>query len=71
MIGMIVVLWATALGVYGVWYSLAAKEFTVRHHFSGRAKYRYKPLLIVRIMVFAVSVTILIAGLAEIARLSK
>jgi hypothetical protein len=66
---MILVLFATVIAAYGVWYGLFAKEFKAVHPWTGRTKYRYKPKLWQRALVVAVSLTILISGVAEILRL--
>ncbi len=68
---MIAVLLATMVAVYGVWYGLFAKEFKAVHPWTGRTKYRYKPKPYLRAMVVAVSLTIFIAGVAEILRMWK
>jgi hypothetical protein len=66
---MIPVLLATVTAAYGVWYGLFAKEFKAVHPWTGRTKHRYKPKPYLRGMVVAVSLTILIAGVAEILKL--
>ena len=68
---MIRVLIAIATVAYGFWYGLFAKEFKAVHPWTGRTKYRYKPKPYLRVMVVAVSLMILVAGVAEILRLSK
>ena len=68
---MIPVLFATAAAAYGVWYGLFAKEFKAVHPWTGRTKYRYKPKPYLRAMVVAVSLAILVAGVAEILTLWK
>jgi hypothetical protein len=69
--GLALVLLATATAAYGVWRSVFAGEFTAREPYTGRAKYRYKPRPYQRVVQFAVSLTILIAGLAEAVKLWK
>jgi hypothetical protein len=68
---MILVLLATLIAAYGVWYGLFAKEFRAVHSWTGRTKYRYKPNPYQRAVVVAVALTILIAGVAELLRLWK
>jgi len=68
---MILVLLATVIAAYGVWYGLFAKEFRAVHPWTGRTKYRYKPNPYQRAAVVVVSLTILIAGVAELIRLYK
>jgi hypothetical protein len=68
---MITVLLATVIAACGVWYGLFAKEFKAVHPWTGRTKYRYKPHPYLRALVVAVSLTILIAGVAELLRLWK
>ena len=68
---MIPVLLATVIAAYGVWYGLFAKEFKAVHPWTGRTKYRYKPKPFQRAIVVAVSLTILIGGVAEILNLVK
>jgi hypothetical protein len=68
---MIPVFLATAVAAYGVWYGLFVKEFKAVHPWTGRTKYRYKPKPYVRVMVVAVSLAILIGGVAEMLRLWK
>ena len=62
---------ATVVAAYGVWYGLFAKEFRAVHPWTGRTKYRYKPNPYQRALVVAVSLTILIGGVAELLRLWK
>ena len=68
---MILVLLATVIAAYGVWYGLFGKEFRGVHPWTGRTKSRYKPNPYQRAIVVAVSLTILIAGVAELLRLNK
>ena len=68
---MITVLLATLAAAYGVWYGLFAKEFRAAHPWTGRTKYQYQPKPFLRVMVVAVSLVILIAGVAEILRMWK
>jgi hypothetical protein len=68
---MIIVLLATVIAAYGVCYGLFAKEFKAVHPWTGRTKYRYKPNPYQRAMVVAVSLTILVAGVAELLRIWK
>jgi len=68
---MILVLLATVIAVYGVWYGLFAKEFRAVHPWTGRTKYRYNPNPYQRAVAVAVSLAILIAGVAELLRLWK
>jgi hypothetical protein len=68
---MILVLLATVIAAYGVGYGLFAKEFRAVHPWTGRTKHRYKPNPYQRAVVAAVSLTILISGLAELLRLWK
>jgi hypothetical protein len=68
---MVTVLLATVVAAYGVWYGLFAKEFRAVHPWTGRTKYRYKPKPYLRAIVVAVSLTILIAGVAEFLRLKE
>jgi hypothetical protein len=68
---MILVVLATVVAAYGVWYGLFAREFKAVHPWTGRTKYRYKPNPYLRAIVVAASLTILIAGVAEILRLWK
>ena len=67
----ILVLIATSVAAYGIWYGVYAKEFTARQPYSGRVKHRYKPRTWQRVMVSTVSLVILVAGVAEIVRLWK
>jgi hypothetical protein len=69
--GLILVFWATAVAAYGVWYGLFAKEFKAVHPWTGTAKHRCKPKPYLRAMVVAVSLAILIGGVAELLRLWK
>jgi hypothetical protein len=62
---------ATVIAAYGVWYGLFAKEFRAVHPWTGKTKYRYKPNPYQRALVVAVSLTILIGGVAELLRLWK
>jgi hypothetical protein len=66
---MVTVLLATVVAAYGVWCGLFAKEFRAVHPWTGRTKYRYKPKPYLRAMDVAVSLAILIAGVAEFLRL--
>jgi hypothetical protein len=68
---MILVWLATVIAAYGVWYGLFAKEFTAKHPWAGKTKYRFKPNPYQRAVVVAVSLTILITGVAELLRLYK
>jgi hypothetical protein len=68
---MIPVLLATVVAACGVWYGLFAKELKAVQPWTGRTKYRYKPKPYLRAMVVAVSLAILIAGVAEILRMWK
>ena len=68
---MIIVLLAIVIAAYGVWYGLLAKDFKAVHPWTGRTKYRYKPNPYMRAVVVALSLTILIAGVAELLRLWK
>jgi hypothetical protein len=68
---MITVLLAAVIAAYGVWYGLFAKEFKAVHPWTGRTKYQYKPNPYLRAVVVAVSLTILIAAVAELLRLWK
>ena len=68
---MIPVLVAAVVAAYGVWYGLFAKEFKAVHPWTGRTKYRFKPRPYLRALLVAVSLTILIAGVAEILSLWK
>jgi hypothetical protein len=66
---MILVLLATVTAAYGVWYGLFAKEYRAVRPWTGRTRYRYKPKPSLRAMVVAVSLMILIVGVAEFLRL--
>jgi hypothetical protein len=55
-----------AVGVYGMWHSITAMEFTAREIRSGRAKYRYRPNRFQRILHFLVSVLFSLAALVVI-----
>ena len=68
---MIFVSVATVIAAYGVWYGLFAKEFRAVYPWTGKTKYRYKPNPYQRALVVAVSLTILISGVAELLRLWK
>ena len=68
---MIPVLLATATAAYGVWYGLFAKEFRTVHPYTGRTRSRYKPKPYMRAVVVAVSLSILIAGVAELLKMWK
>jgi hypothetical protein len=68
---MIPVFMATAVAACEVWYGLFAKEFKAVHPWTGRTKYRYKPKPHLRAVVVAVSLAILVAGVAEIITLWK
>jgi hypothetical protein len=68
---MILVSVATVIAAYGVWYDLFAKEFRAVLPWTGKTKYRYKPNPYQRALVVAVSLTILIGGVAELLRLWK
>jgi hypothetical protein len=39
-----VVLFATAMALYGFWYGAFAREFAARYPWTGRVKHRYKPV---------------------------
>ncbi len=58
-------------GVYGVWRSVFAKEFTARDRLTGRAKYQYKPKVYERALHFVVSVGFLVAALVTLLHLWK
>jgi hypothetical protein len=62
------VVWATAMGAYGIWYSIFAKEF---NRYTGFRKSRYEPKPYQRIVTLAGSLVILIFGVAELVRLWK
>lgn len=66
--GLILVFWAAAVAAYGVWYGLFANEFRAVHRWTGKTKYKYRPSWYQRIIVTAVSLTILIAAVAELLR---
>jgi hypothetical protein len=68
---LVIVLMATAVAAYGVWYGIFVNEFTARTPYTGRVKYRYKPSPYQRVMVCAGSLIILISGLVEVVRLWK
>ena len=68
---MLVVLVATIMAAYGVWYGLFAKEFRAAHPWTGRTKYRYKPNPYLRAAVVLASLTMFIGGVAEILRIWK
>jgi hypothetical protein len=67
--GLVLVFWATAIGAYGVWYGLFAKEFRAVRPWSGRTKYRYRPSRYLRALVVAGSLAILAGGVAEVLRM--
>jgi hypothetical protein len=68
---MILVLLVAVIAGYGVWYSLFAKEFRAVHPWTGRTKYGYKPNPYQRAAAVALTLTILIAAVAELLRLWK
>jgi hypothetical protein len=57
-----------AAGLYGMWHSITAMEFTARETLSGRAKYRYRPNRFQRFLHFLVGVLFSLASLAFVLR---
>jgi hypothetical protein len=60
-----------ATGLYGVWHSASADEFTAREVQTGRAKYRYRPKWYHRALHFAVSCAFVVAAVGALVRLWK
>ena len=63
-----VVLFATAMALYGFWYGAFAREFAARYPWTGQVKHRYKPSLWQRIMVIVVSLIIGTCAIAQLLR---
>jgi hypothetical protein len=56
------------MGVYGIWYSIFAKQF---NRFPGLRRLRYEPRPYQRVLTFAGSLIILVVGFTELMRLWK
>ena len=57
-----------AAGLYGMWHSITATEFTARETLTGRAKYRYRPNRFQRVLHILVGVLFSLAALIFILR---
>ncbi len=63
--GLILAASATAIGIYGIWYSIFAEQF---NRYLGFRKSRYEPTLYQRGYVLSGSLVILIVAIGEVVK---